>query len=272
MQLFLNLFTLGNILEDNYCAIKLARRGMGWAGRVFNRQHFIVMGTKHTHVCVECPAFRTGFIEFGVKPPGFLCMMGGYNDRLVQVLADQRRAVYTQDHFGGGIHKGDGSLQAHTDDAFPHRTQQHFVTGFNLFEFTERIFQLPLPAIQLQKNPDLTEQNKGIEGLEHKVHASALIAFEHIAFFFVDGGQKDNGNVTGLGPLAHIAGHFKAIHSGHLHVQQHHGDGLLEQNGKRFRAGRCGNDFHIIKIRQSGFQCHQICLLIIHYEYALLHA
>ena len=80
---------------------------------------------------------------------------------------------------------------------------------------------------QVDERPHARAQHVGVERLGDVVGGARRVALARVLLVTVDGRQEDDRHLGArLGVARSAAGHLEAVHSGHLHVEQHDGEGL----------------------------------------------
>ena len=92
-----------------------------------------------------------------------------------------------------------------------------------------------------QQRLDFGLEDMRVKRFEQVVDRAAGIAFEHCGSGLRIGTEEDDRRHPRALAAAHQAGYFKAVHDGHLDVQQHQVDFMHQQQFKRFQA-RAGGD------------------------------
>ncbi|MNY31851.1 hypothetical protein D3C86_1660300 [compost metagenome] len=84
-------------------------------------------------------------------------------------------------------------------------------------------------AIQLDEHVDLAAHRMQVQRLVQDVHGTAFIALERIVHITAGGADENDRDVLGHFRAAHQFGQLEAVHAGHLHVENGHGEFMLQQ-------------------------------------------
>ncbi|MNR24327.1 hypothetical protein D3C85_1413990 [compost metagenome] len=101
-----------------------------------------------------------------------------------------------------------------------------------------------------------------IQRLVQKVHGSAFIALERIVELAAGGADEHDRDVLGLLRATHQLGQFKAVHAGHLHIEDGHGEFVLQQQRQGFVGRLCLVHDAVFALDQR-FECQQILRQIV---------
>ena len=83
-------------------------------------------------------------------------------------------------------------------------------------------------ALVLQQCLDFGFENLRVERLEQVIDRTVGVALDHGVPGLLVGGKENDWSQAGTLAVAHQACHFKTIHPGHLHIQQHQVDFMFE--------------------------------------------
>ncbi|MNS95425.1 hypothetical protein D3C72_1296840 [compost metagenome] len=84
-------------------------------------------------------------------------------------------------------------------------------------------------AIQVDEHIDLALDRVDVQWFVQEVHGAAFIAFERVVHFTPGGADKNDRDVLGFFGAAHQLRQFEAIHARHLHIEDGHGEFVLQQ-------------------------------------------
>ena len=161
-------------------------------------------------------------------------------------VGDNGHEVITHAH--GLFQLGLGRLQA--------RQQQLLLAAATLQRFDLLLHRLAL-AVQVDKHIDLALDRVNIQRLVQEVDGAAFIAFEGVVEFTARGADEHNRDVLGFLGTAHQFGQLETIHAGHLHVQNRHGELVLQQQGQGFVGAQCLEHLAVLALDQR-FEGQQV--------------
>ena len=97
-------------------------------------------------------------------------------------------------------------------------------------------FELAALAVKFAEDFYLALEDVGFEGLGQVIDRAQFVALELKPEILHSGGDEDDGEVPRLGVGAHQFGGLEPVHAGHLHVEQHQREILLQGKAQRIVA------------------------------------
>ncbi|MNL34432.1 hypothetical protein D3C87_1564050 [compost metagenome] len=140
--------------------------------------------------------------------------------------------------------------------------EQRFLLAATLFQLFNLLLHRLALAEQLDEDVDLALDRVDIQRFVQEIHGAAFVALERVIELTAGGTDKHNRNVLGLFRAAHQFGQFKAIHPGHLYVEDGHGEFVLQQKRQRL-VGRLRLVHGSVFALDQRFECQQILRQIV---------
>ena len=121
----------------------------------------------------------------------------------------------------------------------------------------QQALHFALVLVKLNEDGNLGEQDRVVDRLLHVVDRASLVAFEAVLIALVGGGEKDDRDPAGALLPAHQLGYLVAVNVGHLHVEQHHSEVVVQGQSQCFVA-RSGGDHLGVHLGEQALQGSQI--------------
>ncbi len=116
-------------------------------------------------------------------------------------------------------------------------------------------------------------QHVGGEGGLDEIDGAEGITARQV-FIVIAGGNENDGGVLGCDALADEGCGFKAVHAGHVDVEQDDGEFILEESAERFAARERADDI-LVQYVQGGFERENSLGLIVNQkdiDFVFLHS
>jgi hypothetical protein len=188
-------------------------------------------------------------------------------------MPDQRFRAVPQ-HVGEGVVLDQGLSHVAAERRQPYALAEGLILlGQFLFELAALhaadafglALYLPDLLEEIDEARDLRPDDNGNQRLDKVIHRAQRIGpidREAVAF---KGRKEDDGSASGFFPAADQLGRLEAIQAGHLDVQQHDGEVVVQQTAQGFLAG---THFHevLAEVRENRLERHQVGWLVVHQE------
>ena len=125
---------------------------------------------------------------------------------------------------------------------------------FALYDLTLDLVRL---AEKIDKHCDLRAQNIGNDRRENVIHRAERITARDVIHRVVDRADENDRCSFATLPLSNQSGGFKAVHAGHVYVEEDGGEIFFEETSQRFFAGPHANQV-LIQRRQHHFVSEQL--------------
>ncbi len=159
----------------------------------------------------------------------------------------------------------DHTVLADHQDAFGGVIQHRGIEGARGFQVMAQALQRPAIALVLQQRLDLGLEDMRVEGFEQVVDGAAGVAFQHGGWGLRVGTQEDDRRHPRTLAAAHQTGDFKAVHAGHLDVQQHQVDVMHQQQFEGFQAGAGGDHLPVFALQKCA-HAEQVFRVVIDHQ------
>ena len=111
--------------------------------------------------------------------------------------------------------------------------------------------------MEIDEDGHLRGQHPGVERLGEVIDGAGRVPAHRLVRFTVDGRQEDDRDVPGLLPLLDVGGGGEAVEAGHLHVEEDHGEVVMEEVSQGLVAGT-GLDQRVAHRAQDLLQDDQV--------------
>jgi hypothetical protein len=127
---------------------------------------------------------------------------------------------------------------------------------------TDDLLALP---IEIDKDVGFALDDRRLDRFVNKVHCAGLIASKATTIIWAARSEEDDGNVARTQRSSHQFGQFKAVHDGHLNIEDGKRNFMLQKQLKRLGARSCLKDREAFAPEQP-LQRKQILLHVINEE------
>ncbi len=143
-----------------------------------------------------------------------------------------------------------------------------FQPSLDLLELEDLGVEFVLLSFEGQEDGHLALEGLLVQGLEQVVDGAGVVALENVVRLLVVGGDEDDGDVASAAVAAHELGGFETVHAGHLDIEKHESEVVLEHEAEGFHARGGRHDGELRDVLQHPFQGKEILGSVVHDKYA----
>ncbi|MNN05506.1 hypothetical protein D3C81_1182710 [compost metagenome] len=133
------------------------------------------------------------------------------------------------------IGEADQTILAHHQYPLGCVIQHRSIEGARHFQVMTQALQRAAITLVFQQRLHLRLEDLRVERLEQVIHRTTGVALEHGGIGLLVCGKKDDRGQPGAVAATHQPGNLETVHFGHLHVEQHKVDFVLQQGAQGFR-------------------------------------